>query len=225
VLVTTGRSSSVVFVRKKRVHDNEYYQLVENYRKDGHHRQRVVAHLGKHDTVQGAIDGLREQLEGLKHSKLEEQIDRYENSLGRQKDYLIRRYDYILGRYWQGKIPSKKEHKERGDLQVGTSAPTTDEVIGTNSWSGEPIYAYAEREIPDEVEEYRRAFGEPTPTERVTHMGTRFDYSLDLHNFNRELGYYEYLKDAFERKCREYDHRRQRLRESIEKLESIAGGD
>jgi len=48
----------VAFIRKKRVNGREYYQLVENYRDDGKHRQRVLAHLGKHSTIEAAIEDL-----------------------------------------------------------------------------------------------------------------------------------------------------------------------
>jgi hypothetical protein len=46
----------LAFVRKKRVHGGEYYQFVENFRVDGVHRQRVLAHLGEYPTVEAAIE-------------------------------------------------------------------------------------------------------------------------------------------------------------------------
>jgi len=47
-----------VFIRKKRVDGREYHQLVENYREDGQVRQRVLAHLGTHATLEEAIEHL-----------------------------------------------------------------------------------------------------------------------------------------------------------------------
>jgi hypothetical protein len=41
----------VAFVRKKRIDGVEYYYLVEGTRIDGKVRQRVIAYLGKHETV------------------------------------------------------------------------------------------------------------------------------------------------------------------------------
>jgi hypothetical protein len=49
-LGTTG-SEGMAYVRKKRVGKYEYYQLVEGKRVDGKVRQRVIAHLGKHDSI------------------------------------------------------------------------------------------------------------------------------------------------------------------------------
>jgi len=44
----------MAYVRKKRVGKYEYYQLVEGKRVDGKVRQRVIAHLGKHDSIEAA---------------------------------------------------------------------------------------------------------------------------------------------------------------------------
>jgi hypothetical protein len=44
----------VAYVRKKKVGKYEYYQLVEGYRENGKVRQRVLAHLGRDSTVEGA---------------------------------------------------------------------------------------------------------------------------------------------------------------------------
>jgi hypothetical protein len=45
-----------VFVRRKKVKDNIYYQLVGNYRENGKHRQQVLCHLGQHESLDAAID-------------------------------------------------------------------------------------------------------------------------------------------------------------------------
>ena len=44
----------MAYVRKKKVGKYEYYQLVEGKRVDGKVRQRVIAHLGKHDSIEAA---------------------------------------------------------------------------------------------------------------------------------------------------------------------------
>ena len=47
----------MAFYRTKRVHGKEYRQLVENYRDEsGKHKQRVLAHLGRYETVEEAAE-------------------------------------------------------------------------------------------------------------------------------------------------------------------------
>jgi len=50
----------VVFVRRKVVDGNEYYQIVHNYRENGKHRQKFIHYLGKHPTLSAAIDAERQ---------------------------------------------------------------------------------------------------------------------------------------------------------------------
>ena len=45
----------MAFLRSKIVNGKRYYQLVENERVDGKHKQRVLMHLGRHKTVEAAI--------------------------------------------------------------------------------------------------------------------------------------------------------------------------
>lgn len=54
------------FVRAKTVKGITYYYLVEGYRDDGKVRQRVLAYLGQHKTVQTAYDYWREQVKEAK---------------------------------------------------------------------------------------------------------------------------------------------------------------
>ncbi len=56
----------MAFVRKKRVGQYEYYQVVENRRVDGKTRQRVVLHLGHHPTVDAALAGWTKEIERLR---------------------------------------------------------------------------------------------------------------------------------------------------------------
>jgi hypothetical protein len=50
---------SMVFVRAKNVGGRNYYQLVDNYRLEGSKtpRRRILLHLGRYDTVEGALKG------------------------------------------------------------------------------------------------------------------------------------------------------------------------
>ena len=46
----------MAFIPRKKVHGYEYYQAVRNYREsNGKHRQEVLCHLGKHDSLDAAI--------------------------------------------------------------------------------------------------------------------------------------------------------------------------
>src|SRR5215218_3725548 len=47
--------SSTAYVRKKKVKGREYYQLVQSRRVNGNPRQRVLLHLGRHQTVDAAL--------------------------------------------------------------------------------------------------------------------------------------------------------------------------
>jgi DNA-binding XRE family transcriptional regulator len=49
----------MVFVRRKKMHGKHYYQLVRNDRVAGKHRQKVLCHLGVHDSIQAAIADTR----------------------------------------------------------------------------------------------------------------------------------------------------------------------
>ena len=55
----------MAFVRSKNVNGRRYYQLVENYREGGKHRQRVLAHLGKHPTLKDAINDIVARADAL----------------------------------------------------------------------------------------------------------------------------------------------------------------
>jgi hypothetical protein len=46
----------MAFVRKKRVREYEYYQLVENHWRDGQPRQKVLVHLGRYPTADAALE-------------------------------------------------------------------------------------------------------------------------------------------------------------------------
>jgi hypothetical protein len=52
-----------VFVRRKKVKGNTYYQLVRNYREDGKHKQQFLCHLGRYKSLEAAIATERELAE------------------------------------------------------------------------------------------------------------------------------------------------------------------
>jgi len=52
----------LAFVRRKKMDGKHYYQLVRNYREGGRHRQKVLCHLGVHQSVGGAIAGAKQQI-------------------------------------------------------------------------------------------------------------------------------------------------------------------
>ena len=54
------------FVRRKKVGDYDYYQVVESRRVDGEPRQRVLLHLGHHETADAALEAWPEEIEGLR---------------------------------------------------------------------------------------------------------------------------------------------------------------
>ena len=54
------------YVRKKKVKDGEYYQLVESRRVDGKPRQKVLLHLGRHPTVDAALKNWPREVKRLR---------------------------------------------------------------------------------------------------------------------------------------------------------------
>jgi hypothetical protein len=53
----------VAYVRKNRVDNGVYYQVVEGYREGGKVKQRVLAYLGTHNTVDKALEKLPRDIE------------------------------------------------------------------------------------------------------------------------------------------------------------------
>ena len=56
----------MAFVRAKVVEGYTYYQLVHNYREAGKHRQKVLCHLGKHSSLDKAVEDKRREEEELR---------------------------------------------------------------------------------------------------------------------------------------------------------------
>ena len=207
------------FVRKKVVGQREYYQLVENYREDGAHRQRVLAHLGKHATLEDAIAALRKGLEALDESKLVDHMNEATREAKAWEQNIRQHYTPLLQRYHGAGIPTEVEvHELAQDFH---SAPRTDEAIGKNYFGD--IYTYQEVEVPDEVEQYRRAFGDVREADGVTRIGARVHY-YGLYHFEQWIRSHDYWKRRARLKHQEYEKRKQRLKERIEKLEALHSG-
>jgi hypothetical protein len=99
------------FIRTKEVANKEtgktyrYYQLVENHWKDGRSQQSVVAHLGKHSTIEDAVAELRKRLR-----ELEAKLGEHREEADRQALAIVQTYSAQLKKYHGGRIPTKNEH-------------------------------------------------------------------------------------------------------------------
>jgi hypothetical protein len=206
----------LAFVRKKRVGDREYWQLVENYREGGKHRQRFLAHLGAYDSLDAAIHVADER---YREWQAEDSIkaDRARKIAERLENRIRDEYGNVLDRYHGGKLPTIEEFKEqRARLYL---APHTNEVVEEKMVFGTfRRWAYAEVETPPEVEEYRRAFGDVWESEHVQWYGTPYTYR-GLQQFLRQLEDYHVYHKRAERLDRSGNARRRRL----DKLKAARG--
>jgi hypothetical protein len=207
-----------MFIRTKRVNGKEYKQLVENYRENGHHRQRVVAHLGHHATAEEALDAAREELERLENGKLIKQALEAAEAERNWRRSILQNYGSQLDRFHDGQIPSESEVARRtGKVE---KAPETDEVL--EMFYGRPIYARQEVPIPPEVDEYCRAFGDGTAkkTERPDWYGYTVNYPR-LWEYERRIRNHDHWLRRSRAKTSELNRRRERLKTRIEKLEPV----
>jgi hypothetical protein len=98
-------------VRAKEVVDKEtgktyrHYQLVEDRWEDGCSRQKIVAHLGEHPTVEDATTELRKRLR-----ELEAVRDDHREAAGWYASAITRSYPAQLRKYHGGRIPTRSEH-------------------------------------------------------------------------------------------------------------------
>lgn len=53
---------SVAFIRKKTINGREYHYLVESYRSNGKVKQKTLAYLGRHPSVQAKVEWLGRRL-------------------------------------------------------------------------------------------------------------------------------------------------------------------
>ncbi len=77
----------MAFVRKKAAaRGNTYYQLVEARRVDGKPRQRVLIHLGRHDTVDAALKAWPREVGHLRRQGYGQAADELQHKLARLKE-------------------------------------------------------------------------------------------------------------------------------------------
>jgi hypothetical protein len=76
----------LAFVRIKRIHGGEYYQLVESRRVDGKPRQKVLIHLGSHPTVDEALKRWPREVGGLRRRGNDDAADALKEKLDRLRD-------------------------------------------------------------------------------------------------------------------------------------------
>ena len=216
-----------MFVRTKKVGEYEYYQLVENYREKGRHRQRVLAHLGHHDTVEEALEDVRQRLADLEASRLAEQIQEAETEAVEWEASIRRNYGDQLACYHDGEIPTPAEVKKR----TGTDkeAPKTGELLKEYGprfgMPGYTVYKPAVVPVPSEVDEYCRAFGDGTVEERGDRDPDRYGHTVyypGLYDYERRVESLHYWRERAEEKRTEYARRRQYHLDRIEKLEQAA---
>ncbi len=94
-----------MFVRKKRaVRGNDFYQLVENYRENGKHRQRMLVHLGEYSSVGEALKQGPKDLQSLRR-----------RATRAREDYEIAqiRYESRLDCYGQDAMPDQGREERR----------------------------------------------------------------------------------------------------------------
>jgi hypothetical protein len=214
-----------MFVRTKKVGEHSYKQLVENVRVDGKHRQRVVAHLGSHDSAEAALEAARKELATLRQSKLSEQARKAAQAVRNWDGQLRKYWDEDFKRYHGGEIPTSEEvARLSGD---DTPAPHTDEVQHVSTFMGETHTSYKRQRVDrtPEQHEYRKAFSfgeevEINPKYAPDTYG-RLTSFKGAYEFGWWLKAYHYWRDRAASKQEEYDRRERKLEAKIEKLESV----
>jgi hypothetical protein len=211
----------VAFVRTKRVGKHEYRQLVENYREYGQHRQRVLAHLGQHDTVQDAIAGLRRKLAEREVSRLAVQVQKARRAAAHWESSVRSGHAEQIDRYHDGEIPTPAEVAKRTGEDKTAPIVAEVEVEGYLGTYKKPVYG--EVPIPPEVDEYCRAFGDGTAEEHEN--PDKYGHTLSypsLSYYRGKIDNLAFWRERAKEKRGEYERQRQRLHERIEKLERVA---
>ncbi len=181
-------------MRKKRVQGKEYYQLVENYRENGKHRQRVLVHLGKHPTLESMIKQVSNQVNQAmtRRDQTEDLI------LEPRKQVIQESYSRLLEREWGGEIPTseqisglqKRLERERYGEEAYATSPA-----GLAGYAGE----------------------KPTPYWRL-HWYLKTEFGIDVSKFERAVDDYRdavWLVDRYQQEAQAHGER-------LAKLEAVA---
>ena len=179
----------MAFVRKKRVHNNEYYQLVENYRENGKHRQRVLVHLGKHPNLESKIAAAAAEVE-----KAQERVTYLRGDLETLGEDIKRHYPRLLGGEWGGEIPTQPQ---LGELRY--------RVVQQR---------YGDEDYPDSPTG-KSGFGDgPTHFWRY-YWYLKTEYGVDANEFGHVIGDYWRLAGQLEGWKRAQEKRQRRLDELL----------
>jgi hypothetical protein len=217
-----------MFVRTKKVGEHRYHQLVENYRQDGRHRQRVLVHLGEHTTAEAALEAAREKLAALEASDLLKKAKHAEWEAGNWSSQIRKHFEESLERYHDGEIPDAGQVSRL----MGEDKPAPDTDVVSSTFMGLKHYRKAEVTRTPEQYEYCRAFsfdGEEQEFPYLHDEGILGGPDSYRHTtffrgnaaFQRWLDSYHSWKADAAKKHAEYDHRRRKLLERIAKLESV----
>jgi|SRR5215211_3206779 len=217
-----------MFVRTKKVGEHRYYQLVENFRENGKHRQRVIAHLGHHDTVEDALEAAREKLAALEARDLHKKAKHAEWEAGNWSSQIRTHFEESLKRYHGGEIPDMGEVSRL----MGEDKPAPDADVVSSTFMGLTSYRKAEVTRTPEQYEYCSAFSFDGEERELPHLHDEgilggpdsYGHTTFFRGnaaFQSWLASYHSWKDDAAKKHAEYTHRRRKLQERIANLESV----
>jgi len=63
-----------------------YFQLVRSYREEGRVKQKVLVHLGEHETSEAALAAWPQEIEHLRAIGRESQAEKLENKLAKLRE-------------------------------------------------------------------------------------------------------------------------------------------
>ncbi len=96
----------MAFIRYTTVEGKRYYHVVRSYREGGKPRQEVLAYLGRHDSLEGAIEYRRQEIDAQRNA-----ISALREVVKRQTAHILRRHGVHVPH--GDKIPSQAELKRR----------------------------------------------------------------------------------------------------------------
>ncbi len=95
----------MAFIRSKTVGGKKYYQLVRNYREAGRHRQEVLCHLGRNDSIEAAIAEVSRE-----EARLREKESKHRRTAEEMKIDIPIMFEMKFGTI----LPTRSEAYERG---------------------------------------------------------------------------------------------------------------